>query len=160
MRVPYVTRSEVRAAANNCQGSVCFRLVTPVLASISARVDSTQAKDGSSQAGPITKQYLAIVPDPLAVGSYNIRRGPCIDRNTQLSMTDGVVTKVDLNKPSEILNCLSIPLDVGKAIASVPGALLTIKVNQAESEIKYLQAQKSLLEAQAALLAAQVKYAK
>ncbi|WGJ16080.1 hypothetical protein QEV83_07510 [Methylocapsa sp. D3K7] len=144
-RLPYEHRDEIIIAANNCNSSLCFRLVVPIIVSFGIENSFTQ--------------FLLTIPDPILVGQYDIVRGPCIERTTNITLVKGVVTSYDLNKPSEVLGCLQIPLDVGKAILSVPGSLLTIKTERLKDEGAYLDAQTALLTAQANLLAAQAKVA-
>ena len=121
---------------------------------------STTTKSTSEKSKSYTdrfQDYVALVPDPISVGQYNIHRGPCIDRNTKVVFVNGSISTLELIKPSEVLGCLQIPLDIAKAILAVPGSLLTVKVNNITDEKKYLQAQTDLLNAQVALWAAQQK---
>ncbi|WP_422040134.1 hypothetical protein [Roseibium sp.] len=39
---------------------------------------------------------------------------------TDLTFEDGVLTKADITKPSEILGCISIPATILKAIVGFP----------------------------------------
>ena len=129
----------------DCSGSICFRPVVPVTIRISGPVVNTA----------VDATLLAIVPDVRTVASYDLRRGACIERNSTLTFDGGVLTKADLKKPSEVLACLEIPLAIAKAFATVPGQLLTFKVNQTTSEASLLQQQRNVIVAQQALVQAQ-----
>jgi hypothetical protein len=72
---------------------------------------------------------------------------------TNLKFTNGVMSSVDLSKPSEVLGCLDIPLQIAKAFTSIPSELLTLKINQTNQETSLLKAQTDLLKAQTALMA-------
>ncbi len=58
-----------------------------------------------------------------------------------------------MDKPSELLAGISIPVDVLKVIASIPGEILSVKVKQ-------LQDQNSLSDAQVKLLTLQIEMIK
>lgn len=68
-----------------------------------------------------------------------------------------MLTGVEVDNPSEALAIVSFPLDLLKAIISIPATALAIKVqnyaaeqNLNDSQTKLLQSQISLLQAQAA----------
>ena len=128
------------AEPTDCISSVCFRPVAPVR--VSFTVANTAQQD-----------VVLVLPDPRLLMSYNIRRGPCIQRVTNLKFTNGVMSSVDLSKPSEVLGCLDIPLQIAKAFTSIPSELLTLKINQTNQETSLLKAQTDLLKAQTALMA-------
>ncbi len=54
------------------------------------------------------------------------------------------------------LGCLEIPLAIANAFASIPGQLLTVRVQQTSDELKLLQNEKSLITAQQDLLNARL----
>lgn len=133
--------AETATLAARCDGSICFRPVTPV--AIRLRGD-----------GNVDATFVAAVPDIRSVFAYDVTRGPCIERVGALEITRGMMKKADLKKPSEVEGCLEIPLRVAKAAASIPGEVLTVRVQQAESEAKLLEAEREIIAAQQSLLQA------
>jgi len=138
-----ITQVEVINAASGCSGSLCTRLVRPIVITL------------KSKASGFAGSYMTIVPDPTYVVGVDIERGPCIKRDTKITFANGILTKYDLTKPSEVLGCLAIPLELAKAIVSIPGALLTFRVEKIGNENKLVDAQAALLASQAKLIKAQ-----
>lgn len=97
-------------AGQACDGSICFRL--PVAVFVGLRERRNPAR--------IVGQATAVIPDPRFTASIDIRRAPCIKQVTTLTFTTGMLTKNDLNKPSELLKCLEIPANI---ISSLTGDL-------------------------------------
>ena len=94
-----------------------------------------------------TKAVIA-VPDRYASIGIRLHRRPCVKTINTLTMSEGILTRFDIDKPSELAGCLSIPLDILTAIISAP-------IDAFRSETAALTAQAELLNAQAALLEAQ-----
>lgn len=128
-----------------CHSSVCFRIVTPVILSISPK---HFPKD-------FLGKFVMLVPSPYMVGEYDVRRAPCVKRTNILELKNGVLTKVQSTKPSEVLGCLQIPVDVAKAIVSIPAELIKVKVEQSNQDAALARAQASALTAQVELMKAQ-----
>ncbi|MEM6621128.1 MAG: hypothetical protein AAF674_02785 [Pseudomonadota bacterium] len=100
--------------AEVCDHSLCYR----VNSAVTVKVEDRKGWYG----GPL-KEFLVEVPDQSGTFGADIHRGACIKRTTKLEFTQGVLTSATLNKPSEVEACLSIPLDILKAVVEVPGAL-------------------------------------
>ncbi|MFZ3180340.1 MAG: hypothetical protein WA156_09070, partial [Methylocystis silviterrae] len=111
----------------------------PVLISITGK------KGTATQA--IQAQYVVVIPDPTTIASYDVFRGPCIQRQTDFTFTSGMLTKVDLQKESEILGCLAIPLSLAKAVGSIPGSILQARINVVQNETTLVKAQNDYLNA-------------
>jgi len=72
-----------------------------------------------------------------------------------LSFTNGVLTKIDLTRPSEILAFAKIPVELVKAIAGLPMDLINFKVENVTANTNYLQAEINAIKAQQTLLGLQ-----
>jgi hypothetical protein len=105
-------------------------------------------------AGNKETRFVETFPDPHQVIRFDIRRGACIQRTTDLTFVKGSLTKVALTKPSEVLGCLAIPLSLVKAVVAIPAAALTGDTTRAKAEKENLEAQEARLRAHEALLAA------
>ncbi len=133
-----------------CGNSICFRLLTPVIIELSYT---------SPLAGQYGAQFLALVPDPRRQVGFDLTRAACVEKVSQLSFDRGILTRASVDKPSEILGCLEIPLEVAKAIVSVAGSLLTVRTVSdpalIEAQAEVLDTQQEVLETQAVLVETQ-----
>lgn len=133
--LPYYTRQQIEAAAQQCAGSLCSRFLRPV--KIAVHVP-----------GISHSEAVVLVPDPVAVISHEIRRSACVSRVSELKFDDGVLTKFDLNKPSEIEGCLKVPLEVVKEFASLPIAVLTYQSDLLLKEKAVIDAERAAFESE------------
>lgn len=147
-----ISNRAVEDIAKDCAGGVCARLPLPV--KISVRGVKGAVKD-------VSGEFVAVLPDPGTIVSYEVTRGPCIQRQTDFAFTSGMLTKVELQKPSEILGCLEIPLSILKAIGEIPGSILQAKIKVinddaglVNAQAQYLQAMTTMMNNQNALLKA------
>ncbi len=97
------------SVSSQCDGSICFRTTMPILMEIKSRSHN------------ISSRQIAEIADQSQVSSYNIRRAPCVKKINNLTFSDGVLTKLEIKKPSEVLGCLSIPASVLKAAIGITG---------------------------------------
>jgi hypothetical protein len=91
-----------------------------------------------------TIQIMVLAPSKDLVYSLNVDRGALITKTTNLTIADGMLTKIEVNKPSSLLGILNVPLDVIKAILSAPAEFLTLRIQKikAEGDISQAQADK------------------
>ncbi|WP_119390377.1 hypothetical protein [Taklimakanibacter lacteus] len=147
-KLPRYDEEYERQVTASCDASVCFRILTPVMLTIS----------GQSKESEVLARFVVLVPNPRLIGTYDVRRGPCIKKTNELAFTNGVLTKIRVDKPSEVLGCLSIPIDVAKAIVSIPAELFKVKLENIGRDTQLAQAQTQAINAQIALLNAQAAY--
>ena len=137
---------EHRPSYQTCPaGSLCFPLLIAVKAIVTARDTS-----GISRA-----ELTTAIPDPSRVAAIDINRYACVTAQTDITFKDGILVDYNLNKPSELVECLSIPLDIISTIISAPVDAITGRQARINAEKGLLEAQKNLLTEQAALIAAQ-----
>jgi len=127
----------------NCSEGVCFRLVRPVIIHVEDQDPTTRAT--------YVSEHVAIVPDPSLEVAYDISRAACVEKNTTLTFTKGLLTRASIAKPSEVLNCLSIPAQVVAAVLGFPEAVDTRKAARLDRE-------KGLIDKQIALIDSQQKF--
>lgn len=132
--LPDLAPSE-KADPAGCSASVCFRLLTPIR--VRMKLD-----------GVVDVTKVVFVPDPRFVAAFNVTRGACVHKISKLNFTNGTLTKVDIDSPSELLGCLAIPADIVKAVIGLPA---TASANRKA----FYDAQKVLAQSQASLLATQ-----
>jgi len=81
------------------------------------------------------------LPNNEPVITIDIARPAFTKAVTNLTFKSGILTEVHLERPSELLAGLEIPLDILKAIAGIPAEMLQFKVNYGTDYIKLLQQQ-------------------
>lgn len=96
------------AVAKQCEGSFCFRTTRPIIVEIRA-----------SKAKLVSRQTVDVV-DSRQVSSFDVRRAACVKKTSDLTFQNGVLTKADITKPSQVLGCISIPATILKAIVGFP----------------------------------------
>jgi hypothetical protein len=81
-----------------------------------------------------------------------ITRAAFVRKVTNLTFDSGVLTEIHIEKPSEALAFMEIPLTIAKAILSVPAELIQLKINYSSRDKELHDARKAELEAKQALL--------
>jgi hypothetical protein len=89
-----------------------------------------------------------MVADPTRTFVVDNSRTPFVKKKINLTVTDGVLQGIDVEKPSELLAAISLPVDVLKVIASIPGEILSVKVKQLSDQNNLSAAQVKMLELQ------------
>jgi len=126
-------------------GSLCFPLLVAVKAIVTAR-----------DAGGVSRAELTTaIPDPSRVAAIDINRYACVTAQTDITFKDGLLVDYSLNKPSELVGCLSIPLDIISTVISAPIDAITGRKARVKAEADLLEAQNTLLKQQIALISGQ-----
>ena len=124
-----------------CNGGIKFRPALPYVLTLKLSDD-------------IHDQAIITLPNKAPILAVDVKRAAFVEKDTQLTFESGMLTKVDINKPSEALGFIQIPIDIAKAIVGIPSALLDFKINVTQKETSLLQQQAAIIEAQQALIAA------
>jgi hypothetical protein len=93
-----------------------------------------------------------MIADPAHTFVADTSRAILVSKKVDLIVSDGVLTGIEVDKKSELLQIVSLPVDILKAIASIPGEVLSVKVKQLTDENKLTTAQAELLKAQIELI--------
>lgn len=134
---------------------VVFRLMTP--RTFGLDVSTADVKFGTEDCTLRSGSFSAdggtiMVADPLRTFVVDNSRTAFVKKTVNLTVTDGVLTTIDVEKPSELLAAISLPVDVLKVIASIPAELLSIKVKQISDEKSLSSAQVEMLKLQIELI--------
>jgi hypothetical protein len=139
---------------NKSYAGVVFRLMVPRRLSID--IDSNGLAFGG---GCVLRSVAAysdgsttMVADPTRTFVVDNSRGVFVKKRVDLLVTDGVLNGIEVDKPSELLAIISLPVDVLKTIASIPAEILSVKVKQISDERGLTSAQVELLKAQIDLI--------
>lgn len=157
--------------ANSCnctKPGIYYRLPIPYRISFApaGRYRQPGGPDGYNTAGEW--EYLeggmertVLLPNEALCVYAPVSRASFVTSHTLLDFESGMLVKVEVDKPSELLGFVRIPVDAASAILAIPAELLTIRINrtnqisnldsarsaQMEAEQRRLETQLQLLEA-------------
>ena len=100
----------------------------------------------------LTSTVNVMLPNDAPIFELPVTRGAFVKKVTELDFENGVLTQVKIDKPSELLGALDIPLAAARAILSIPAELVQFKIDTAKDQSELIKAQKDLIEANKALL--------
>jgi hypothetical protein len=95
---------------------------------------------------------IVYLPNESPIFILDVNRKLFIENKINITFANGMLSQVIWNKPSEALAFINIPIEIGKAIMSIPGELLTVKVSDLNAEKGLLEAQKDYIQAQSDLI--------
>jgi hypothetical protein len=136
----------------DCDSDICFRTAMPYV----LQLQSNETGDLETE---VVAQTIVVLPNKHVVGSVRLDRAAFVTKKLNLDFTNGMLKDIDLHNPSEVLAFIQIPIDVAKAIVSIPSAMLDFKVTNIEADTKLLTAQKDNLDLQRQLIETQNKFA-
>ncbi|MFC0513370.1 hypothetical protein ACFFGT_04135 [Mucilaginibacter angelicae] len=107
---------------------------------------TVRPKSRSTNRQGIVKTEIQI-PDVTRLINIPVKRSPFVKRVNTPKFSNGMITGNFMNKPSEVEGFLSIPINIGKALVSIPGQLFSFKIqHQHQNEIASLLLQKKLMD--------------
>lgn len=130
-------------------GGLYYRRELPYLLS----VFRTEA-DGTGAANRLAKAVLFTMPNGSPREFLPLEGGAFTTRTHTTVFDNGMLVSHTESKPSELLAVARIPIDVLKAIFTIPTELITLKFNYVEGAQELAGAEKALLDAARALEAA------
>ncbi len=83
---------------------------------------------------------VVYLPNKAPILSIDISRKAFIPYKLTIDFENGILKQVTWVKSSEVVGFLKIPIDVAKAIVSIPAELLTVKVNNITQEKNLINA--------------------
>lgn len=92
-----------------------------------------------------------LLPNEAAILTFPITRSAFVKKVTDLTFKDGILTEVKINKPSEVLAVADIPLEISKALVSLPGEIVQLKIDTTKSKGALADQQLSALNSEEAL---------
>ena len=109
----------------------------------------------SAVAGVIFNTTLpsnVVVTDVTKLIVIPVKRTAFVKRVNKIGIQDGIILSNEINKPSSVEGFISIPLDIAKAIVSIPGQLVQFRYDNTkrsdELEKAKLNYEKSIQESQ------------
>jgi hypothetical protein len=105
-----------------------------------------------------TSEFIAepsvVAIDPTILSFISLDKAYVATNNYEFEFEKGMLARFKADKPNEVVAFLSIPVDVAKAIISIPTEILQLKIDYSSKEEAYLNAQKLVIEAQQNLVTA------
>jgi hypothetical protein len=98
------------------------------------------------------KNETVSLPNEAPIMAIDITRAPFIKKAMVLNFSNGILTQIKVDKPSEVLAALDIPLDILKAVVSVPTEIIKFKIDYSSQNKNLYEAQKQEIEAKDALI--------
>jgi hypothetical protein len=102
---------------------------------------------GGSDSWNLYQTKLFELPNATPVLAIGVDRAMFAKRITSLSFSNGTLTDVIIDKDSEAVGFVSIPLVAAQAIVDIPGQMLRLRIADTQSHAALIQAQGNLLTA-------------
>lgn len=142
-------KDEVVAAPTGPVGGVYYRMSGERRFEVAPYQD--QGAGGVGSVGGRKQESILLLPDRVATGWIAVSRAPMVRKQTTLTLVNGTLTAVDVNKPSEGLALVSVPLNVAGAVIETPARFFTSIAKATKSETALVSAKAELFAAQAEL---------
>lgn len=89
----------------------------------------------------LIKTVTIYLPNRSPILSLDLTRAPFVKKETTLTLSDGILTLAKIDKPSELLAAMDIPLKLVQAIVALPTSLVQFKLNYSTEQTKLLSKQ-------------------
>jgi len=130
---------DIKSITNNSNDYVDGVLTRPIL-------NTTLQISSNSVTGHLQNLEMLIgIVDHNRLINIPIKRTAFVKRENEVIIVEGLVKSNEITNPSSVEGFISIPIDVAKAIVSIPGQLVTFKYDNTNRK-KELEAAKLLLE--------------
>lgn len=124
---------------------IYYRPVRPVTVTVTSGAD--------------VRTRVLLLPSASHLLALPVNRSAFVKKVTHIRFENGLLQSFTLDKPSEALAAVSIPVEIGKAIVSVPAELLQIRIDQSAKDKSRLDVERKRLEAEEALRVVRAKLA-
>lgn len=91
------------------------------------------------------------LPDPTVMGQIDVTRAVFVRKVTNLTFDNGSLVKVEINKPSEAIAGIEIPINILRTFASIPAEIIQLKINHSTNNKGFSDALKDELDSRQAL---------
>lgn len=127
-----------------CNVGICYRAVLPFRVFASVINGSRDAKGQF----PNSSSTSVVLPDPASVLHLDTSRPAFVARTTNLTMVNGMVQKVHVEKPSEAVTMLGTPVRIVEAFFSAAGAVFRARKDPVEAQTELVKARTEQQKAQ------------
>jgi len=95
----------------------------------------------------VIKAVSVDLPNRGPIASLPIEWGACIEATYKVTFENGIPIKQEIDRPSEVVGCLDIPLNIVRSIVRLPTELIQLRVNYDTKQEELVKAQTKLIEA-------------
>jgi len=88
-------------------------------------------------------ERIVLLPNESPAYLFDLRRTALVKKTYDVKFENGFLTSAKINKPSELLAGVSLPVDIIKSVASIPAEIIQLKVNYNSQQQAVLDAQKA-----------------
>ncbi|WP_428409095.1 hypothetical protein [Hyphococcus sp.] len=106
------------------------------------------------------EERLISIPDLTNLRILDLKRASLVKKTFTADFTNGMLKKVSLNKPSEAMAGIQIPINVVEELVKLPTELVQLKIDTTNKEKDAAAAEKALIDAQKALIESVQEYQK
>jgi len=98
------------------------------------------------------KKETISLPNEAPIMAIDLTRGAFIKKAMTLNFKNGILTQIKIDKPSEVLAAMDIPLDIAKGIVSLPAELIQLKIDYSSKNTNLYNALLQEIQAKDALI--------
>ncbi|WP_139311603.1 hypothetical protein [Desulfovibrio sp. DV] len=91
-------------------------------------------------------ERIVLLPNESPAYLFDLRRTAFVKKTYAVQFENGFLTSAKINKPSELLAGVSLPVDIIKSIASIPAEIIQLKINYNSQQQALLEAEKTKFE--------------
>ena len=128
----------------DCTRFVCYRFLLPWKISVEDKVARMRT------------DVVVLLPNDAPIAGINVQRLSLVENKTILEFNKGILTSSSYDNPSTVTSALQLPIDMMKAIVSVPAALFQFTL-KSQTDTAELKANAELIKLQTDLLKAKLE---
>ena len=138
--VPGRSRDQTELAeVGDCKWSICFR--RPIAVDLVFRGETEEFQ-----------RISVVLPDKSKIAGLDIRRAALVKQVVSVEFENGMLQSLSATKPSEVLAGIQVPIDIAKAILSIPGEIVQLKIDTTKDSGALHQARLNELKAREQLI--------
>ena len=145
-------------AAPACVSGIAYRADYPYMLSMEPMAIVEGSGTTESHELLTYGEQVVLLPNQSPVTLMPLTRAAFVEQNMELTLTEGVLTKVTVEKPSQLKSFFDSLIAPVKSLASIPGELLKFRIEQNNNSISLMKNEAQLLTEMRAFLEAQKEH--
>lgn len=138
-----------------CVSGIAYRAEYPYVLTMAPMALLKGSGASQSHEHLVHGEQVVMLPNRSPVTVMHLTRAAFIEQDMQLSFTNGVLTKVSVDKPSQLKSFFDSLLDPVRAVASIPGELFKVRIEKNTNAVNFMKSEAEVLEQMRAFLDAQ-----
>jgi len=144
-----LTNSCASSAAGSCNG-LLYRVPT----SVETKIKSKDVLGCELKSAQVAASSVVVVPDSSFSYLMPTKAGAFTTSKLTYAFKDGMPIEYNIERPSEVASIMSLPVQIAKALISIPAEILTLRVNHDTQANALIAAKTAEMNAQVAQLEA------